>query len=633
MTANRRNPWFYDLFCASVLIFAVAVLLWSYAPIQSGSIQFDDGPSLHALANIRTADDAVEFVTGGIAGPAGRPLALASFLPHASLWPDVPQVFLRENLLIHSFNMLLVAWLTIRVSLAMGSSNRIAAWSGIVTASLWATTPLLASTSYLIVQRMTSLAACFSLLGLLGYVYGHQLWLRSPRAGLALMALSLAGGTLLATLCKENGALTPVFALCLTTLLKAPPSPERRWFTIAFMWGPLAFICAYLLYRIPHWPVGVREFDALQRLMTEAVILWQYLWRVLVPNGFVLGPFHDFRAALTPWYAAAGVASLAAWLVILVSAIRFRHNAPLFAFAVFWYLGGHLLESTTLPLELYFEHRNYLPLVGPFVALGITITRLSPGQGRLYWPLAVLFMALQVVVLNNVTRTVGNPVVAATLWHDRYPASTRAAQFATDIKLNQGRPDAAQSIIDSAYALQSTEISLWLQKVQLRCINGYDDEIATLISESPNNLRTGRFNFSVLRTLENLADQASRGTCKSVTHDTLLRITGDLLKNPRYQAPWVSAVLHHFRSQHHSRPQDMLVDLEKAWALVPMIESALSLVVVMRNVGRDCDARRFLEKTLSEPPARWSGATLKENGEVLQQYLTSIPSDACSAEL
>ena len=37
---------------------------------------------------------------------------------------------------------------------------------------------------------------------------------------------------------------------------------------------------------------------------------------------------------------------------------------PLAAFGIAWFLIGHSLESTFIPLELVHEHRNYLPLFG-----------------------------------------------------------------------------------------------------------------------------------------------------------------------------------------------------------------------------------------------------------------------------
>jgi tetratricopeptide (TPR) repeat protein len=45
-------------------------------------------------------------------------------------------------------------------------------------------------------------------------------------------------------------------------------------------------------------------------------------------------------------------------------------------FGPVYFLAAHLLESTILPLELYFEHRNYLPSTGLFLGLGVVVGRL-----------------------------------------------------------------------------------------------------------------------------------------------------------------------------------------------------------------------------------------------------------------
>ena len=44
-------------------------------------------------------------------------------------------------------------------------------------------------------------------------------------------------------------------------------------------------------------------------------------------------------------------------------------GVPVLAFAVCWFLACHLLESSALPLELVFEHRNYQASVGVWLAL------------------------------------------------------------------------------------------------------------------------------------------------------------------------------------------------------------------------------------------------------------------------
>jgi hypothetical protein len=81
-----------------------------------------------------------------------------------------------------------------------------------------------------------------------------------------------------------------------------------------------------------------------------------------------------------------------ALLIVTITAWRLRHKVPAFAFGWGFFLLAHSLEAGIIPLELYFEHRNYLPSVGLLLALvalathalqsaetkGIRIRRIAP---------------------------------------------------------------------------------------------------------------------------------------------------------------------------------------------------------------------------------------------------------------
>jgi len=40
-----------------------------------------------------------------------------------------------------------------------------------------------------------------------------------------------------------------------------------------------------------------------------------------------------------------------------------------------WYFGNLVIESSIFPLELVYEHRLYLPAVGPFVLFSLLVIR------------------------------------------------------------------------------------------------------------------------------------------------------------------------------------------------------------------------------------------------------------------
>ncbi len=61
--------------------------------------------------------------------------------------------------------------------------------------------------------------------------------------------------------------------------------------------------------------------------------------------------------------------ALLAVIALLAWAGLWRTRRPVFACGVLLFFAGHLLTSTIIPVEMAFEHRNHLPLIGVLLAL------------------------------------------------------------------------------------------------------------------------------------------------------------------------------------------------------------------------------------------------------------------------
>jgi hypothetical protein len=78
-----------------------------------------------------------------------------------------------------------------------------------------------------------------------------------------------------------------------------------------------------------------------------------------------MGFFHDdIPVSRGLWSPVTTALSLLAWACVMGAALWWRRKSPLLLFAMLFYLVAHSVESSILPLELVFEHRNYLPSVG-----------------------------------------------------------------------------------------------------------------------------------------------------------------------------------------------------------------------------------------------------------------------------
>lgn len=245
---------------------------------------------------------------------------------------------------------------------------------------LWALHPLHVSTVLYVVQRMTELAALFSVAGVLLYVRGREMLIAGKqRSGIILVVLGAIGCGMLAALSKENGALLPVLLLIVEALFFRGTRANQPLARLVFVLLALqtAAILAYLFYvwAGPFHPT--RGYTSTERLLTETRILFSYAGQILVPRIDQMSLFGEntavSRGLFTPLSTAVAVIAM---LALISSSLWAAYNgrATLFVFGVGWFLAGHLLESTVIPLELRFEHRNYLPSYGLIFAFIYTLS-------------------------------------------------------------------------------------------------------------------------------------------------------------------------------------------------------------------------------------------------------------------
>ncbi|GHT84250.1 hypothetical protein AGMMS49543_13660 [Betaproteobacteria bacterium] len=440
------------------LMLVLATILLSYSPGIARGFEFDDLHNFIGLEGIHNLDSALTYIFTGDAGPLGRPLALASFAAQFYAWSDAPEIILRVNLLIHTLNTVLLCSIALRLARDFIPTLRYPERFALLAAALWGLSPLLASASLFAVQRMTTLSATFMLLGLLCHLVLLPRLARHPRRIALALVGSLALFTVLAALTKEGGALLPLLVLCLhlTVLpLRQPelPHPWRHWPLAAFALPLLAVLWVLAGGLSPH-AYDPRSFNLTERLLTEARILVDYLHIFFLPAQNQLGPYHDdypvSSALLQP---AQTLFCLVLLAVLVILAVSKRRQWPFFALATLWFLSGHMLESTTLPLELYFEHRNYVPTIGLALALAALPFTVPPAYTRLTSVIACAYLALITVVLWQTTTVWGDRLLSAELWAASHPDSTRATQNYAESLKRQGRAEEGLETL-RAYSLR-----------------------------------------------------------------------------------------------------------------------------------------------------------------------------------
>jgi protein O-mannosyl-transferase len=525
---------------------AVATLAWlAYRPGLSAEFLFDDFTNLSALGSSGPIDSWPAFwryVTSGTADPLGRPLSLISFLIDAQDWPADPRPFLRTNLILHLVNGALLFVVLRQLGRRLGDPSPRRDWIALLGAACWLLHPLFVSTTLYAVQREAMLPATFTLLALAAFCHGRQqVDAGAVRNGIAWVAGALVLGTALAALSKANGLLLPLLALVLdqtvfaSTAAGTPPALAYRRARTVLLVVPSAAIFAYLMHFLlrANQPLDSRAWTIGQRLITEPRILVDYLVELAIPSPVSAGLFNDGIVASTSLLSPVStVIAIAFVLGLVLTAIRSRRRAPAFAAAVLFFAAGHALESTTVPLELYFEHRNYLPAL------------------LLAWPLAraLLRSGLRPSAQATVSLLVVGLLFASTwqraqLWGqtDRNllvsarvnPQSSRAQAAAAATLAGQGRPDLAVRLLRAKWSEKPLDTQLGAAYLLARCSLAEplsDEELARLARV----VRASRFNQELLvRWLTMALRAAESGKCEGLSVET----TAQWIESVRSEGP------------------------------------------------------------------------------------------------
>jgi protein O-mannosyl-transferase len=478
----------------------LALAYFVYRPGLSGGFQFDDYvnlPSLGAMGPIDDVPTLLRYLTSGTADPTGRPLALLSFLIDAQDWPADASRFLRTNILLHLLNgslLLALIWQLERVLQPGKYPGSIA----LLGAGLWLLHPLLLSTTLYVVQREAMLAATFTLVGLLLYLRARTRFRTSGgAAGLGAMAAAVVGGTAAATLCKANGILLPLLVLVLeATVLRLEPIKDdsARTRLRRFHWWmlvlPSLVIAAYLASFLPGWNQlsNGRDWTIGERAMTQGRAMVDYLRLLAIPSSMSTGLYNDgYAVSKSLFDPPATFACLVAVAGLTIAGLQGRNRYPALATALLFFFAGHLLESTLLPLELYFEHRNYLPSLLLFWPLARALAA-APISPLLRHATALALIALVSITTYQRATLWGQPERMALLWAERNPTSSRSQSVAATAEIGMGRPQRAATRLYPLWKARPRDLQLGLNYISAACSSGGlrpgDKELAQVLFAS-----------------------------------------------------------------------------------------------------------------------------------------------------
>jgi tetratricopeptide (TPR) repeat protein len=208
-------------------------------------------------------------------------------------------------------------------------------------------------------------------------------------------------------------------------------------------------------------------------------------------------------------------------------------------------------------LELYFEHRNYMPLVGPMMALALGMARLQQGQLR---HLLLVFAGLWLLACSFTTwlsaRVYASGDSLALTWANDQPNSARAQNYLAERLYKHGQLAPALLVLDKAMRNHPDNAGLAENRVFVKCMQGRLTRVD--LDNLNTRLQMAGFDRGGMEGMGPLRLLAASRRCSMLTPRAWLELTNTLLANPHYRDYSVAAGFLHYQRHYWAVSQGNL---------------------------------------------------------------------------
>ncbi|WP_421911091.1 hypothetical protein [Marinobacter sp.] len=617
----------------SVLLLSVVCIYLIYANGLAGSFLLDDIGNLRDLASVQSGgwQAALAFLSGGV-GPGGRPLSLLTFLAQSEAWPN-PVPFRTFNIFLHCLNFLLVFTLLLQVFSKRRQQERDQSWLPFALSTLvslvWAVSPIHLNTVEYVIQRMTLLSTTFVLLGINAWIYST--WYKNIRAisGTTtirrMMLVTTIYGLCLsaAVLSKESGALLPVFIgvfVAFFGFMREFGKKERQWYIFLILAPLIAYLIFFTSQASYYFDSAYqsRNFDLRGRLLTQPSIITEYMGKIFFPWGQDFTLFNENYRVFSNFWSKEAFIPLAMISILLLIGLITRKRHPLIGFGLCFFFGGHLLESTALPLELYFEHRNYLPSLGLWVAVVGALLAI-PISSKVRVSALILLLSGASAAYSAISvieaKFWEQPVLQAIRWYEANPHSHRSHGHLARTLVKYGRTGDAATFYKNTVDLFPEDVSKRLLWLELECVEGDHPRVEP--SQLYESARRANFYHETINILSDLVSKVEVRGCSQRVSRILLNVSFLLLENPNYDSKSVDinvAIAKVFFTL--NRFEDSREFLVRAQKLSNRLDITIGRVQVAVALGNRESAEELLAGAQERCKSSFSESCMKYSGQL-----------------
>jgi len=357
------SPQLFEVICL------VLVTLILYSATIDHSFHLDDAPNIWSNPFIQLSSLSFDnLVTAGFKSVnAKRPVANISFALNYYFHGLDVRGYHVVNIIIHLLAGIMLYYFvkkTLCIPLVRGKFGE-AKFIPFFTALIWIVHPVHTQSVTYIVQRMNSMAVMFFIMAMLFYVKARLTPEKTKK--ILLFSFSLIA-SIFAFGSKQNTATLPLFILLYEWYffqdLRLKFSRKQLFWIAAigclFVLVLFLFLGGSPINRLFPSYEG-RPFSMAERVLTQPRVVLLYILLIFYPAPSLLNLDYDFPLSYSLLSPSTTLLSILVLVVLLGVAIYTARNKRLYSFCILWFMGNLVIESSTIPLEIIYEHRTYLP--------------------------------------------------------------------------------------------------------------------------------------------------------------------------------------------------------------------------------------------------------------------------------
>jgi tetratricopeptide (TPR) repeat protein len=438
-----------------IVAFSIALLcIIIYSNTLNSPFVFDDFPNIKENHYFRLIDpDFQKLYDAGFKSPnPNRPVANISFALNYYFGKYDVKGYHIVNITIHIINGILVYLLALIIFQQASNlpNQKIPQLKGasIPLISLFATLvfishPVQTQSVTYIVQRMNSMSAMFYLMSLLLYINGRLTRVKWKQWALffgCFVSWVMALGS------KEIASTLPFIILLYEWYFFQDLGSNWLRKNIKYFFGLFAVLGLAVLIYLGWSPFNkilaayaYRDFTMTQRVLTQFRIVVLYISLLFYPYPSRLNLLHHITTSNSLLEPITTLLSLLSIVGLIGLAFYIARRQRLISFCILWFIINLVIESSVIGLEMIYEHRLYLPMLGFALIVSCLLFHFLSKQ-RL-WAIVVsaviiLFLCTGTYVRNRMWRD------SITLWSDvlsKNPQSQRAHSNLGNVLVKQKR--------------------------------------------------------------------------------------------------------------------------------------------------------------------------------------------------